>query len=123
MRFSILGSSTGGGDPINFSETGRMSINGNFHHQPGSVLELQVAGTNNTDQANYQFDQLVIDGTMTNGGALVVELLPSYVPEDGDIITLVQSSGSGWAIFPMSPFWGRPLILKRTCKSVMAMLC
>ena len=95
MRFSILGSVTDSGEPIepiNFNETGRLSLDGNFHHQPGALLELQVSGSDNSDPADYQFDQLVIDGTMTNGGELVVELLPDYVPQDGDTITLVQAN-------------------------------
>ena len=97
MRFSILGSvmsGGGGGGPIetvNFNETGRLSLDGNFFHQLGAELELQVAGTDNSDPTDYQFDQLVVDGTMTIGGSLVVELLPDYVPQDGDSITLVQS--------------------------------
>ena len=92
MNFSILGSTTDGSEAFNFNETGRLSLNGNFYHQPGGALELQVSGTDNSDPADYQFDQVVINGTMNNGGDLVVELLPDYEPTAGDAITLVQSN-------------------------------
>ena len=92
MRFSILGSaSIVDLEPITFNETGRMSLDGNFFHQPSGELRLQVGGTDNSDSADYQFDQLTIDGTLNNGGSLVVELLPEYQPQDGDEIILVQS--------------------------------
>ena len=93
MRFSILGSVTGGGggEPINFNETGRLSLDGDFHHQPGAELLMQISGDNNSNPMDYQFDQLVIDGTFTGGGSLAVELLPNYVPQDGDTITLIQA--------------------------------
>ena len=79
MRFSILGSaSIVDLEPITFNETGRMSLDGNFFHQPSGELRLQVGGTDNSDSADYQFDQLTIDGTLNNGGSLVVELLPEY---------------------------------------------
>ena len=96
MRFSILGSATivepmNDVEPINFNETGRLSLNGDFFHQPSGEIRLQVGGTDNSDSADYQFDQLLIDGAMTNGGSLVVELLPDYQPQNGDQITLIQS--------------------------------
>ena len=96
MRFSILGSATivesmVDIDPVTFNETGRLSLNGDFFHQPSGELRLQVGGTDNSAPADYQFDQLVIDGMMTNGGSLVVELLPEYQPQNGDQITLIQS--------------------------------
>ena len=98
MRFSILGSATiveptVDVDPITFNETGRLSLDGDFFHQPGGELRLQVGGTDNSDSADYQFDQLLVDGTLTNGGLLVVELLPEYQPQTGDQITLIQSDG------------------------------
>ena len=97
MRFSILGSATivepmNDVEPINFNETGRLSLNGDFFHQPSGEIRLQVGGTDNSDSADYQFDQLIIDGTMTNNeGSLVIELLPEYQPQNGDQITLIQS--------------------------------
>ena len=96
MRFSILGSATivepmVNVEPITFNETGRLSLDGDFFHQPSGEIRLQVGGTDNSDPADYQFDQLVIDGMMTNGGSLVVELLPEYQPQNGDQITLIQS--------------------------------
>ena len=97
MRFSILGKTTsngptGGGESGSFNETGRLTLDGDFFHQPGAALEMQVAGIDNSNQTDFQFDQLIVDGTMTNGGALVVEFLPDYVPQNGDAVTLVQSS-------------------------------
>ena len=94
MRFSILGSTTptGGGDPVfGFNETSQLNLTGDLFHQLGGELQLQVGGTDNSDPANHQFDQLVVDGSVTNGGSLVIELLPEYQPQDGDAITLVQS--------------------------------
>jgi len=96
MRFSILGSATivepmVDVETITFNETGRLSLDGDFFHQPSGEIRLQVGGTDNSDSADYQFDQLLVDGTMTNGGSLVVELLPEYQPQNGDQITLIQS--------------------------------
>jgi len=92
MRFSILGSATFPDiAPITLNETGRLSLDGDFFHQPSGELRLQIGGTDNSDPANYQFDQLLIDGAMANGGSLVVELLPEYQPQNGDQITLIQS--------------------------------
>jgi len=76
---------------FSFNETGRLSLDGDFFHQPSGEIRLQVGGTDNSDSADYQFDQLLVDGTMTNGGSLVVELLPEYQPQNGDQITLIQS--------------------------------
>ena len=99
MRFSILGPASMDTDdpvdpnePINFSETGRLILEGDLFHQPEGEIQLQVAGTDNSNAGDYQFDQLVIDGTMNNGGALTVELLPEYTPQDGDSISLVQAT-------------------------------
>ena len=96
MRFSILGSATivepmVDIEPVTFNETGRLNLDGDFFHQPSGEIRLQVGGTDNSDSADYQFDQLLVDGTMTNGGSLVVELLPEYQPQNGDQITLIQS--------------------------------
>ena len=97
MRFSILGSATivepmVDVETITFNETGRLSLDGDFFHQPSGEIRLQVGGTDNSDPADYQFDQLVIDGMMTNGGSLSVELLADYAPQDGDSIQLVQAN-------------------------------
>ena len=97
MRFSILGSATivepmVDVETITFNETGRLSLDGDFFHQPSGEIRLQVGGTDNSDPADYQFDQLVIDGMMANGGSLSVELLADYAPQDGDSIQLVQAN-------------------------------
>jgi len=95
MRFSILGSAATTGDsqlssnlvsgqPVALNETGLLSLDGDFFHQLGGELRMQVADVTDADQ-------LVINGTLTNGGALVVEMLPDYQPQDGDQIILVQS--------------------------------
>lgn len=79
------------GEAIDVDETGLLTLNGDFFHQPGATLRMQIAGNENSDPADRQFDQVIVNGTATLEGALEVEFLPDYVPANGELITLIDA--------------------------------
>ena len=62
----------------------RFTIVGDLNQAAGTTLTFNVY--------NNSSDSLGINGTANLAGELVVDLMPDYLPQDGDTITLVQAS-------------------------------
>jgi len=61
----------------------RFTTTGDLNQAAGTTIAIKVYSGSN--------DRLVIGGTANLAGELVVELMPEYVPQDGDTFTLVQA--------------------------------
>jgi hypothetical protein len=82
---------------------GTLTIDGNYVQGSGGTLAIEIGGT----AAGTQYDQLVVTGDATLGGALDVALINGFVPASGDSFTVVQGgtvSGEFAATsFPATP--------------------
>ncbi|OYT68571.1 MAG: hypothetical protein CFK48_11145, partial [Armatimonadetes bacterium CP1_7O] len=84
-------------DHPNLNPLGILTIQGNLTLGADAVLEVELAGTNNSDPANPQYDQLIVSGsgrTVQLGGILRVKGRDGYVPNPGDAFDIVVRSGS-----------------------------
>ena len=69
---------------------GILSIEGGFGYtmETDAVLDIEIGGTT----LGTEYDQVVVNGTVTLGGTLRVNLLPSYVPSIGDTFVFMSTS-------------------------------
>jgi hypothetical protein len=84
-------------DHPNLNPLGILTIQGNLTLGADAVLEVELAGTNNSDPANPQYDQLIVSGygrTVQLGGILRVKGRDGYVPNPGDAFDIIVRSGS-----------------------------
>lgn len=66
------------------------TVSGNLNQSnASSKLSMQIAGTN----PGVNYDQLTVGGSATIGGALQLELLPSFFQQTGDVYTLINAAG------------------------------
>jgi hypothetical protein len=76
---------------------GILTINGNLTMGAGAVFEVELAGTNNSDPANPQYDQVVISGSwraVQLNGKLRVKGRNGYTPATGNTFDILVRSGS-----------------------------
>ncbi len=66
---------------------GIMTIDGNYYQGPLGTLLAEIGGP----VAGAQYDQLIVTGTVTLGGALNVALVNGFIPATNDAFTIVQS--------------------------------
>ena len=69
---------------------GTIAIDGDYSQSQQGVLELQLAGTDNSDSLDPQHDSLIASGNMTLGGELNVSLLPGYTPSLDDSFDILD---------------------------------
>ena len=69
---------------------GILSIEGGFGYtmETDAVLDIEIGGTT----LGTEYDQVVVNGTVTLGGTLQVNLLPTYKPTIGDTFVLMVTS-------------------------------
>jgi hypothetical protein len=63
-------------------------INGNFTQTATGVLDMKIGGVN-------AYDRLGVNGTVSLGGTLNLNLIDSYVPSSNDQFFMIQGNGSG----------------------------
>lgn len=73
--------------------TGILAIDGGYVQQQGGTLAIEIGGIDNSSPLQTQFDQLIIFGTATLGGALDVSLVNGFVPAVGDTFPIVKATG------------------------------
>ena len=71
---------------------GILSVN-QFTQNASGVLRIELAGTDNSDPLNPQFDQLLTTGNVTLNGDLEVSFVHPYSPNAGDSYEIVDVGG------------------------------
>jgi hypothetical protein len=64
---------------------GELEIIGRFANGPGGTLAFELSG-----DALGQYDQLIVDGSVTLDGTLAVSLINQFAPDIGDAFTLID---------------------------------
>jgi hypothetical protein len=77
---------------------GILTINGNYVQGSGGTLAVEIGGT----AAGTQYDQLIVTGNATLGGALGVALIGGFVPPSGSTFAVVQAGAVNGA-FSITP--------------------
>jgi hypothetical protein len=86
-------------DQPDLNPLGILTINGNLTLGNDAVFEVELAGTDNSDPANPQYDRVVISGsgrTVQVNGTLRVKGRDGYAPAQGDTFDILVRSGSSW---------------------------
>ncbi|GIV07138.1 MAG: hypothetical protein KatS3mg017_0340 [Fimbriimonadales bacterium] len=86
-------------DHPDLNPLGILTIQGNLTLGADAVLEVELTGTNNSDPANPQYDQLVVGQggytrTLQIDGTLRVKGRDGYVPNPGDTFDIILRAGS-----------------------------
>jgi hypothetical protein len=88
-------------DPDNpdLNPLGILSIRGNLTMGADAVLEVELTGTNNSDPANPQYDQLIVGQssstpTVQLNGTLRVKGRDGFTPTAGDTFDIILRDGS-----------------------------
>jgi hypothetical protein len=88
-------------DQSDLNPLGILTLNGNLTQNNDTVVEVELAGTNNSDPANPQYDQLVVIGasgrTVQLNGTLRVKGRNGFLPQAGDTFDILVRSGSSWS--------------------------
>jgi hypothetical protein len=87
-------------DQSDLNPLGILTLNGNLTQNNNTVVEVELAGTDNSDPANPQYDQLVVIGasgrTVQLNGTLRVKGRNGFLPQAGDTFDILVRSGSSW---------------------------
>jgi len=86
-------------DQPDLNPLGILTISGNLTLGNDAVFEVELAGTDNSDPANPQYDRVVISGfgrTVQVNGTLRVKARDGYTPATGDTFDILVRSGSSW---------------------------
>jgi hypothetical protein len=86
-------------DQPDLNPLGILTINDNLTLGNDAVFEVELAGTDNSDPANPQYDQLIVGQsgytcTVQLNGALRVKARDGYTPATGDTFDILVRSGS-----------------------------
>jgi hypothetical protein len=86
-------------DQPDLNPLGILTINGNLTLGNDAVFEVELAGTDNSDPANPQYDQLIVGQsgytrTVQLNGTLRVKARDGYTPATGDTFDILVRSGS-----------------------------
>jgi hypothetical protein len=84
-------------DQPDLNPLGILTISGNLTLGNDAVFEVELAGTDNSDPANPQYDRVVISGytrTVQLNGTLRVKARDGYTPATGDTFDILVRSGS-----------------------------
>jgi Tfp pilus assembly protein PilP len=88
-------------DQSDLNLLGILTLNGNLTQNNDTVVEVELAGTDNSDPANPQYDQLVVIGasgrTVQLNGTLRVKGRNGFLPQAGDTFDILVRSGSSWS--------------------------
>ena len=72
------------------SAAGQLTINGNFTQSSASRLNIEIGGTS----AGSQFDCLVVNGTVTLGGVLNLNLISAFVPAPTQTFRIIDNDAA-----------------------------
>ncbi len=80
-----------GGTVAPGNSPGIITINGSYSQSTGATLEIELEGTS---AATPQFDQLIVNGTVSLAGTLDVSLLGGFNPSVGNNFKIIDNDGS-----------------------------
>jgi lysophospholipase L1-like esterase len=88
-------------DQPDLNPLGILTISDNLTLGNDAVFEVELAGTDNSDPANPQYDQLIVGQsgytrTVQLNGTLRVKARDGYTPAMGDTFDILVRSGSSW---------------------------
>jgi len=88
-------------DQPDLNPLGILTINGDLTLGNDAVFEVELAGTDNSDPANPQYDQLIVGRsgytrTVQLNGTLRVKARDGYTPATGDAFDILVHSSSSW---------------------------
>jgi hypothetical protein len=88
-------------DQPDLNPLGILTINGNLTMGNDAAFEVELAGTDNSDPANPQYDQVILatsgsTRTVQLDGTLRVKARNGYTPVTGDTFDILVRSGSSW---------------------------
>jgi hypothetical protein len=88
-------------DQPDLNPLGILTINGNLTLGNNAVFEVELAGTDNSDPANPQYDRVILatsgyTRTVQLNGTLRVKARDGYTPATGDTFDILVRSGSSW---------------------------
>lgn len=95
---------------------GIMTVDGSSILHAGSTMEIEIGGTDNSDPLAPQFDQLIVGGSFTAAGTLLVRLVGSgdeaFSPAHGDAFEIVSAAGGATGDFAEFMLPTLPAVLK-----------
>ena len=71
-----------------------LGVTGDYTQTADGVLEIEVAGVDNTDPEALQFDELRVGMDVAVGGTFEVEMLAGFAGDYGDTLTIITAGGS-----------------------------
>jgi hypothetical protein len=74
---------------------GIVAVVGYFRQASGGTLQVEIAGVDNSDPNNPQYDALNATGWMHVEGRLEISLLDGFMPEYGDIFDVLDFGNMG----------------------------
>ncbi len=86
----VSGNVTNAGVLAPGNSPGPLSISGNYSQQAIGEVNIEIAGTT----PGTQYDELVINGTVTLAGTLNVSLLGGFTPAVGNSFTIIDNDGA-----------------------------
>lgn len=80
---------SGGGDPnVALNPTGELTLNGDFFHIDGGLIEMELGGTSLLDPLDPEYDRLIVSGAVDLAGNLTVALVDGFNPALNDTFDL-----------------------------------
>ncbi|MCI0682029.1 MAG: LamG domain-containing protein, partial [Gemmataceae bacterium] len=70
---------------------GILTVNGNYTQAADGSLDIEIQGTN---PATPDFDQLIVNGTVTLAGALNVDVIGGFTPVNGNSFNIIDNDGT-----------------------------
>ena len=71
-----------------------LGVTGDYTQTADGVLEIEVAGVDNTDPEALQFDELRVGTDVAVGGTFEIEMLAGFTGDYGDTLTIITAGGS-----------------------------
>src|SRR5262249_49757131 len=87
---TVTGGLTNAGTVGPGNSPGIVTVNGNYTQTSAGKLNIEIAGTN---AATPDFDQLIVNGTVTLAGTLNVSLL-NFTPVAGNSFKIIDNDGT-----------------------------
>jgi len=87
-------------DQPNLNPLGVLTVAGSLELRRDAIFEVELAGVDNSDMSNPQYDQLVISGSrlpVVLNGTLRVKARNGYIPSRGSVFDIILlGTGSTW---------------------------
>ena len=87
---TIAGNLTNAATVAPGNSPGIITVNGNYSQTSTGDLNIEIGGTT----VGTQYDQLIVNGTVTLNGDLNLSLINSFVPTNGNTFTIIDNDGT-----------------------------